>query len=105
MISILLQLRDNIDDAEAFNGVGWYVKSILDGKIQSAHYVDEQQALAIARTMMSQEDTSPNLVEYVESGNNILKSALAEQLKLAEDMAVLIPKLRKRLEQTGEKDV
>jgi hypothetical protein len=92
--------------SQASKGAGWYIEATVDdtNQVISPTYIETDAASGLAAgfvTALQSSDELPQIVptQLVASGNNLIRAALENQLRFAEEHATRIPMLRKRLGQ------
>lgn len=86
-------------------GAGWYVQATADDSNQfiAPTYIETDAASGLAQAfVVALQSTDGELPQYlpttlVQSGNNLIKAALEQQLHVAEEWASKIKMLRQRL--------
>lgn len=97
-LSLTLDLTDNAPE-----GAGWYLDFISDGgRIGDPIPITEEDAKRLAHSFHNAMHAVPGpqeppVFQLVDSGNQLIRQALEQQLKHAEQEAAKIAGLRKRL--------
>lgn len=89
---------------EAASGAGWYVRAAVDAQqAMPPTFITSEAASGLAgaflTAMQSTDGELPQVTppQLVESGNGLIKQALEDQLRYAEEQASRVGHLRRRL--------
>lgn len=103
MERIFLTLKMDLTN-DAPEGAGWYLEASTDGqRLMPSMSITQEAAYNLAtdfyRVMQESEHELPGFTpqQLVQSGNNLIRTALEQQLHYAEEQAARIASLRKRL--------